>query len=188
MANFGLLSVDGGSIWSEKSCSGLPIEKRQSQNDSIHGCCSIISIPFYSSLKPVIDVVDACFPSTLATQKLFFTLGLRHPRKTHHKSFGAHGDYLLNDITTLKYLQKLPFHFLTMARKKGPVIGLEEDPKPKGAAPGVDAMETPSGSFSTSSATSTCPHCNSAFQDLSAAVCLPCDIVDIIISTITDLI
>jgi hypothetical protein len=75
-----------------------------------------------------------------------------------------------------------------MARKKGPVIGWEEDPKPEEAAPGVDALETPSGSFSTSSPTSTCPHCNSTFQDLSITVCLPCDIVEIIISTITDLI
>ncbi|KAG0651436.1 hypothetical protein D0Z07_2077 [Hyphodiscus hymeniophilus] len=54
-----------------------------------------------------------------------------------------------------------------MARKKGSVIGVEEDPEVDTAAPRLNSsLETPSGSYSTSSTNPTCPRCNCVFHDM----------------------
>jgi hypothetical protein len=74
-----------------------------------------------------------------------------------------------------------------MARTKGRVIGPQEEPKSeKAAGAGLDALETPSGSLSTSSTNLICPHCNSVFQEMSIKVRLPYDIVDIVVLAFTD--
>ena len=106
-------------------------------------------------------------------------------RKTQQELIRA--DYLLIDLTTLKLLSKLNSILSNMARKNGPGITYHPGSKPAGAAPALNSsLETPSGFFSTTSTTSTCPHCNTVFQDLPIAVWLPSDIVGIIISTVTD--
>lgn len=62
-----------------------------------------------------------------------------------------------------------------MGRTKSPVLNTRAPPKPVEAAQASDAMETPSGSFSSVANSTTCPNCGTAFSDMSTTVCSPRD-------------
>ncbi|PMD38488.1 hypothetical protein L207DRAFT_568127 [Hyaloscypha variabilis F] len=54
-----------------------------------------------------------------------------------------------------------------MGRTKSPVLNTRAPPKPVDGARASEAMETPSGSFSSANNSSTCPTCNSVFHEMS---------------------
>jgi hypothetical protein len=113
------------------------------------------------------------FPKSLFQNRFITTQFKNQSQNSTEEHAHQHSDPPKIAIAIRNYLGKLYLHFLNMARKKGPVIGPEENPKPEEIAPGVDSsLETPSGSFSTNSANPTCPHCDSLFQDKSITVCL----------------
>jgi hypothetical protein len=62
-----------------------------------------------------------------------------------------------------------------MGRTKSPVFNTRAAPKPVEAAQASESMETPSGSFSSATNSSTCPNCGSNFPDMSTKVCSPSD-------------